>query len=114
MWLDGSFAENGALRLRVGETSRGREAGLKGVWRESDGARTLELLLPYAALGLTDWPASGDLGMSFLWTHQGTAGVTRLQWSEDRHPWNPRWFGVVRLQEKPDAAALPWMLRSRP
>lgn len=112
VWVDGRF-DGDQLRLNAGETSRGRPGRLEGAWRAVDGGRELEVFVPYGHLGLDAWPADGDLGVSLLWTHAGETGRTRLQWSEDRHPWNPRWFGVARLQDTPDADALPWMVRSR-
>lgn len=112
-WVDGRMEEDGRLRLREGETSRGRPGRMAGAWRAVDGGRELELHIPYTLLGIEAWPDDGDLGISLLWTHVGATGRTRLQWSEDRHPWNPRWFGVARLQDAPDPDALPWMVRSR-
>ena len=112
-WLGGSLGADGAVALSAGETSPPGVA-LRGRWRAVDGRTEIELEVPYALCGASGWPASGDLGLSLWWTHRGPAQqITQLQWSEDGHPWNPRWYGVVRVQQKPDAAALPWMVRVR-
>jgi len=105
-WLSGHRREDGQLDLQRGETSRSA-TGLTGVWRGG----ALELFIPYELMEMTAWPKSGDLGVSIWWTHVGPDGKnTTLQWSEDGHPWNPRWFGVVRIVD--DAATnLPYMVR---
>lgn len=112
-WLSGALKPDGVLVLSPGETS---PRGLKpvGRWVAADGRTRLECTVPYALFEQQGWPASGDLGLSLWWVHHGGDGqTTHLQWSEDGHPWNPRWYGVVRLQEVPDPAALPWMVRVR-
>ncbi|HUU69528.1 MAG TPA: hypothetical protein VM186_08385, partial [Planctomycetota bacterium] len=75
------------------------------------GGSAIEMFVPYELMELTAWPASGDLGLSIWWTHTGPDGkVTQIMWSEDGHPWNTRWYGVVRLVN--DAKAkLPYVVR---
>lgn len=112
-WLSGSLKPDGALDLSPGETS---PKGVRpvGRWTAAGGRTRLEFTVPYALCEQQGWPASGDLGLSLWWVHRGSEGrTTHLQWSEDGHPWNPRWYGVVRLQERPDRSALPWMVRVR-
>jgi lysophospholipase L1-like esterase len=112
-WLNGALKTDGKVAVARGETT-GRDVELQGRWRSAEGCTTIELAIPYAAIDREAWPASGDLGLSLWWTHRGADGrATNLLWSEDGHPWNPRWYGVVRLQEQPDAASLPWMVRVR-
>lgn len=112
-WFNGSLAADGTVKLAPGETSP-PQTQMQGRWRSVDGQTVIELAVPYPLLGTTGWPASGDLGLSLCWTHRGAdQQVTQLQWSEDGHPWNPRWYGVVRLQQQPAATLLPWMVRTR-
>lgn len=112
-WLSGSFKPDGVLALSAGETSP-RDVRLSGAWRSADGRTRMEITVPYSLCEQSAWPVSGDLGLSLWWVHQGPAGrKTNLQWSEDGHPWNPRWYGVARLQASPDPATLPWMVRVR-
>jgi lysophospholipase L1-like esterase len=110
-WLSISRDKDGKLRLRPGETSDRRQAKLKGAWRETKDGTTMEMFVPYSLMHGDSWPASGDLGLSIDWRHRGPGETpdTHLQWSEDGHPWNPRWYGVVRLSQEPDN--LPYMVR---
>lgn len=76
---------------------------LQAVWKaNADGTDfTAELFIPYAVAGLAAWPESGDLGFSLVWRHRHEDGrATYLMWAENGHPWNPRWFGVVRRDPK--------------
>lgn len=110
-WLSGGFKPDGILSLSKGETSD-RAPELRGAWRQTEDGVTLELFVPYALMNSQNWPASGDLGVSIWWTHIGLGGQkTHLMWSEDGHPWNTRWYGVVRRFEGQSSAALPLMVR---
>lgn len=105
-WLSGHRRADGKLELKRGETSKSAP-GLVGVWRDA----ALELFIPYELMELTAWPTAGDLGLSIWWTHVGPDGQkTNLYWSEDGHPWNPRWYGVVRLGAD-SPTNLPYMVR---
>ena len=74
------------------------------MWKLSSG---ITATTPPAAS--TAWPTSGDLGLSIIWTHpHADKNITRLMWSENGHPWTPRWFGVVRLEPQ---GVLPFLLR---
>ena len=84
---------------------------IPAAWKSQNNRATGEMLVPYEALELEDWPASGDLGLSIWWVHTGPEGkVTNLYWTDDGYPWSPRWYGVVRLVNKRDAP-LPYMVR---
>lgn len=108
-WLDGKLQPDGKIQLRKGETSR-EAPGMSGTWRQSDEGLNLELFVPYALFEKRAWPPSGDLGLSLWWVHSGPDGKkTNLMWSEEGHPWNPRWYGVVRHTNKPDS--VPFMVR---
>jgi lysophospholipase L1-like esterase len=107
-WADIKFAAEGRLSVKMGDSSPVSE-GPRGAWKEKDGELSGEVFVPYAALGLEAWPLSGDLGLSIAWRHSGPDGkTTTLQWAEDGHPWNTRWFGVVRLNP---VAPLPFRVR---
>ncbi len=96
-WVEGKFAPDGNLLLRAGDSS---PEGTKpvGRWKHEGGEMHGELFLPYALMTQNAWPASGDLGVSIVWHHPHPGGkTTRLMWSDHGHPWNTRWFGVVRL-----------------
>ena len=110
-WCSGSFAADGRLRLGKGETSQ-RAEGMTGAWKKVDGGFRAELFVPYSLMELHAWPEFGgrDLGLSVWWVHLGPKGATHLMWSEDGHPWNTRWYGVVRLMDDP-AQPLPYMVR---
>lgn len=115
-WVDGICKAAGQLVLRVGDSSPvGVARGLTGVLKFSPdaagaaGEGSAEFFVPYKVLNTTGWPASADLGVSIVWQHAGEDGrITRLMWSENGHPWNTRWFGVVR---RDPAGPLPWMVR---
>lgn len=112
-WFSGEMKPDGMLALSGGETSP-RGVKVLGRWRSAGDATDIEMSIPYALCEQTGWPASGDLGWSLWWSHRGSDGATtQLQWSEDGHPWNPRWYGVVRRQETAAPEALPWMVRIR-
>jgi len=112
-WVSGSLRPDGTLGLARGETSR-EDKGLAGRWARNGDETAIELRVPYALFEATSWPASGDLGISIWWIHVSPDGRrTNLMWSEDGHPWSPRWYGVVRLQERPDESRLPYMTRVR-
>ncbi len=108
-WVTVTFEPGGSLRVQPGETSPAGPAAA-GRWTQAEGERQLELLIPYRWIGLDAWPASGDLGCSVWWRNDAGPAPTDLYWSEDGHPWNPRWFGVIRLTDGP-AADLPYMIR---
>ncbi|MET0261433.1 MAG: SGNH/GDSL hydrolase family protein [Rariglobus sp.] len=109
-WIDGAFKADGTLSLKAGDSSREGGAGLSGRWRALGAAAVEgELFVPYGVLNTARWPESGDLGVSIVWMHTGADGrVTRLLWSENGHPWNTRWFGVVR---RDPTGPLPWRVR---
>ncbi len=69
------------------------------------------MFVPYTAMMAGAWPTSGDLGMSLCFAYTSPGGkTTRIQWSEDGHPWNTRWYGLVRLLKTPDEE-LPYVIR---
>ena len=101
-WASGKLLADGKLELRKGETSAAAPA-MSGAWRQTETGLNLEIFVPYALFEQTSWPAAGDLGLSIWWVHFGPDGrKTNLMWSEEGHPWNPRWYGVVRRSK--DAA----------
>ncbi|MBA3685111.1 MAG: hypothetical protein H0W72_07705 [Planctomycetes bacterium] len=106
-WVGGKLAADGRVEVGRGETSKTGDPS--GAWRREGDLTTIELRIPYAVMGASAWPAAGDLGLSLHWTHAGTTPPTMLQWFEDGHPWNPRWYGVVRLAR--DDAPLPFVVR---
>lgn len=106
-WVSGGW-KKGVLNVGGGETSP-RGLHIVSSSRTQDGRSTIEFRVPWAAMDARQWPADGDLGLSFWWRHKGPKGVTNLQWSEDGHPWSTRWYGVVRLQT--DHEPLPFMVR---
>ena len=96
-WVSGNLEKDGKVKLSRGETSK-TDAGLTGAWAPTADGMTLELFIPYALMERVAWPAGGQLGLSIWWRHNGPGGATHLQWAEDGHPWNTRWYGVVCLQ----------------
>lgn len=118
-WLDATLLADGGVRLKRGETSpgaKGRSAETGRWGRAEEGAVVIELAVPYALFAAGGWPDSGDLGFSLIWAHREAddpSKVTRLMWSDDGHPWTPRGYGVVRLQQQADRGALPWVVRTR-
>ena len=109
-WVSGSLADNGTIPLGQGETTKDAP-GMKGAWKKSDYGAALEFFVPYELMELASWPAANDLGLSIWWVHTGPDGkVTNIMWSEDGHPWNTRWYGVVRLV-KDKSEELPYMVR---
>jgi len=110
-WVTGSLAADGVVKLDAGETSP-PGGGLRGAWQPTADGLTLEAYLPYSTLELTTWPKSGDLGVSLWWRHAGQNGAptTNLHWAEDGHPWNTRWYGVVR-RSNDETAPLPYRVR---
>lgn len=110
-WVDGRLNADGTMTLRPGDSSpAGRLPELQGRWRAAGEDKSEgELFVPYAVLNALAWPEDGDLGASIVWMHAHADGrVTRLMWSENGHPWNTRWFGVVR---RDPAGPLPWRVR---
>jgi len=107
-WLSGKLEDDNKIILKSGETSP-KGVKLDGKWRKNSDFYTLEMYIPYALIELSGWPEHKDLGLSFWWTHNNESGKTQLQWSEDGHPWNSRWYGVVRLTE--DTNNLPFVVR---
>ena len=96
-WVTGSLNADGTLKLAPGETS-GDVTGLAGAWKPSADGANLEIFVPYSVMNADSWPDSGDLGHSIVWNHTGPNGkLTTLMWAEDGFPWNPLWYGVVRL-----------------
>jgi lysophospholipase L1-like esterase len=108
-WASGDFRKDGTLGMSRGETSKS-DAGLKGAYRAAADGMTMELFIPYALMERDAWPAGGQLGFSIWWRHNGPAGTTHLLWSDDGHPWNTRWYGVVCLQAD-KAQPLPYRVR---
>lgn len=108
-WIAGRWAAGGTIALQRGETSPPGPLAA-GRWQAVADGIAAECSIPYAALATAGWPAGGDLGFSFWWTHQGTGGTTQLLWSDDGHPWSPRGYGVVR---RDPSGPLPWVVRVR-
>lgn len=110
-WANGSFKENGAMSLSKGETSK-QAPGITGTWKPANDGMTFELFIPYALMEMTIWPNNGDLGLSIWWCHPVKEGEwpMNLLWSDDGHPWNTRWYGVVRL-DNGNGQPLPYMVR---
>ncbi|MFZ2655517.1 MAG: hypothetical protein WAX69_11365, partial [Victivallales bacterium] len=108
-WVSGNKDKDGSFKVSKGETSK-KATGLAGKWKKTDYGAFIELFIPYDLMDMSSWPESGDLGFSLWWTHHGTGGVTHLMWSEDGHPWNTRWYGVIRLGNQP-GKSLSWMVR---
>lgn len=109
-WASGALQEGGKIALFQGETSQSAP-GLQGAWRKTPTGATLEVFVPYELMEVSGWPKSRDLGCSIVWDHHGAAGqITHLMWSEDGHPWNPRWYGVVRRVDETNPI-LPFMVR---
>ena len=113
-WCSGSLKDGGRMQMRRGETSR-ESPGLEGAWKKTPDGIDIELFVPYELMELHAWPdaafRSPDLGLSIWWSHVGPDGkTTHLMWSEDGHPWNTRWYGVVRLVKRPDEN-VPYMVR---
>ncbi len=107
-WLDVRLDRDGSLSLRPGDTSPSR-SGLIGKWIQDGAQIEGELFIPYPVIGLKHWPESGDLGWSIIWKYQPDSGdPTYLMWSENGHPWTPRWYGVAR---KNPQGALPFRIQ---
>ncbi|MGE9297228.1 MAG: SGNH/GDSL hydrolase family protein, partial [Puniceicoccales bacterium] len=108
-WVDVQFQEGGRVTLRAGDSSP-KNSAPSGHWTQTPEGFAAELFVPYAALNVTGWPESGDLGVSIVWRHVSpeSGESTFLMWAEDGHPWNTRWYGVVRLN--PDGP-LPYRVR---
>lgn len=107
-WVDIKMAKNGKLAVKAGDSSP-VTTGLTGAWKSEEGVIKGELFIPYACLGMEAWPKSGDLGVSIVWKHMPAEGEpTTLMWAEDGHPWNSRWFGVVRRNP---SGSLPYRVR---
>jgi len=101
-WVHGVLGTWGKIGFDLGDTSP--PAPIAAAWKTQGDRVTGEMLIPYGVLESKDWPSSGDLGLSIGWAHTGPDGkVTNLSWSDDGYPWSPRWFGVVRLTDKPGA-----------
>ena len=98
-------------KIKKGETSASGD-GLRGVWIAAEGGLVAECFIPYALMGISAWPESGDLGLSIIWRHKGADGAsTRLAWSEDCHEWNPRWYGIVQRVAPGERPALRHIVR---
>ncbi|HCE46501.1 MAG TPA: hypothetical protein DET40_23395 [Lentisphaeria bacterium] len=108
-WVSGSKDKAGAFKVSKGETSK-KATGLAVKWSKTDYGAFIEMFIPYELMEMASWPESGDLGFSLWWNHKGPNGVTHLMWSEDGHPWNTRWYGVIRLENQP-GKSMPWMVR---
>ena len=108
-WVSGTLKDKDQIALARGETSNAA-TGMKGAWKQTDTGATLEIFVPYDLMDSSAWPAAGDLGCSIWWRHVDPKGPqpTNLHWSEDGHPWNTRWYGVIRLD---DGKPLPYMVR---
>ena len=110
-WASGKLMPDRTVQLKRGETSAAAPT-LRGAWRPTKSGLDLELFVPYALMERASWPQSGDLGFSLWWVHAPAEGKkTNLLWSDEGHPWNPRWYGVVRRTD--DAQNLPFMVRVR-
>jgi len=95
-WVEGKFREDGTLALKAGDSSPAAK-GLEGKWKRSAGEIAGEIFIPYSLLDRSAWPESGDLGASIIWRHAPSKEkITTLMWAEDGHPWNTRWYGVIR------------------
>lgn len=110
-WLGGSLHPDGRLQLRKGETTK-EDVRIPGRWARTETGETIcEFSVPHALMEATAWPESGDLGCSLVWDHVGPDGErTHLMWAEDGHPWNTRWYGVIRRTTAP-ATDLPYRVR---
>jgi lysophospholipase L1-like esterase len=108
-WVSGSLSNDGIIKVSKGETSK-KAAGLAGKWKKTDNGAFMEIFIPYELMEIDSYPESGDIGFSLWWTHNGNAGITNLMWSEDGHPWNTRWYGIIRI-EKEFGQNLPYMIR---
>ncbi len=108
-WASGSKEKDGSFRISKGETSR-NATGLDIKKKTTDYGAFFEIFISYDLMDISSWPESGDLGFFLWWTHRGPAGTTNLMWSEDGHPWNTRWYGVIRIAKQP-GQPMPWMVR---
>ncbi len=109
-WCSGNFAKPSIIGLKQGETTRGK-VECRGQWNVRAGGASGELFIPYAIMNQSNWPAEGDLGFSLVWNHRGEdQPATWLMWAEDGHPWNTRWYGVIRKLTTPNAE-LPYRVR---
>jgi hypothetical protein len=107
-WIDLKFVPDGKIAISAGDSSPARD-GSFGFWKKTGASVSGEIFVPYGILGTVAWPESGDLGLSLVWRHVPEVGKnTTLMWAENGHPWNPRWFGVVRLNPK---GPLPYRVR---
>ncbi|MBC2603782.1 SGNH/GDSL hydrolase family protein [Puniceicoccus vermicola] len=107
-WVGGSFAKDGKLTVRAGDSSEAT-SGIQFDYQEERGRLSGEIFVPYEFLNTSAWPESGDLGLSIVWTHRIEGRKpTFLMWAEDGHPWNTRWYGVVRLDPE---GSLPYRVR---
>lgn len=99
-WVECAMRNDGTLAMRPGDSSPdGSGRGLRAAWSGSEkaGAFTGEIFVPYEVMGITAWPESGELGFSLVWRHRHADGLlTHLMWAENGHPWNTRWYGVLR------------------
>ncbi|HSI83433.1 MAG TPA: SGNH/GDSL hydrolase family protein [Candidatus Methylacidiphilales bacterium] len=108
-WVSGDLSKYPTVRIRNGETSPNQPVS-KAELRQTAQGSDMEIFVPYEVIGKTAWPEGGDLGFSFWWTHvSAEKKTTQLQWSDTGHPWNTRWYGVIR-QGKP-GEKLPYMVR---
>jgi len=109
-WVSGKLQGNGTVQLDKGETSA-QATGMKGAYKSIGNITDIELFIPYDLMDSASWPVQGDLGLSIWWRHSKPgANAMSLLWSEDGHPWNTRWYGVVRKVDGP-AAKVPYMVR---
>ncbi len=108
-WVSGNLKDKGIIALSRGETSK-VATNLSGAWKQTPSGATLEFFVPYDLMDTSAWPASGDLGCSIWWKSVSTKDphATNLHWSEDGHPWNTRWYGVIRFD---DGKPLPYIVR---
>ncbi len=108
VWYDGALAADGSVSLVPGPTAPADVKDLRGRWRATARGIELEVYLPFAAMGETEWPEEGDIGFALIWRH----GDVALNWSGDSTWLSPREYGVLhRLTAGREK--LPWVVRVR-
>jgi len=111
-WVNGKIESNGNVYLSKGETTKQR-VKMKGIWREKGDKYNIEIFIPYNLFEKENFPESKELGVSIWWKHHTNKNeITNIYWSEVGHPWNPRWYGVIKLADNP-YEKLPYMVRMR-
>lgn len=111
-WANGKIEQGGKVYLSKGETTK-NEVEMKGVWKEEGDRTNIEIFIPYNLFEKEKFPESKELAISIWWRHISEKNkITNIYWSEVGHPWNPRWYGVIKLIDNP-VEKLPYMVRMR-